>query len=772
NLTANIPLTIISDTALGKIMLSTTDASDTASMPNYSADPQEVACAQLNPSDLGVTCPTLYAYHYDAWGNKLASAPSGHNCNWSSGETNAHSKLRASNDTNKSVNDLITCSNTTPAVTSNSVRLYGGPNSVVVTSNPPATTLTAGFGNFQISKVAVRSLKNTTAVAMPGLDGQSLSVGFSMSTGSTNTIGTSPELATTSTIHAGSVTCTFSASGECSPNAIFNFKKVDATARTLTTSVRGVSTPTTITSVSAGNAAKLTVSGLNSTYDVDTAYASATSALTATVSLADAFDNATSKNSTGGTCASTDNVSVTGNDEGAYADSLSGSGATATLKIYKAKTHTLTFTRCGVSANQTLTITAGAVRRTLLTNEDAQPSAYDCVTSTDTIDTTRTCSLAKTCAANAAGTAAGANCGALYAWHYDKAGNFITGGSKSCGTSTTAMFDNTATTVAAAATTATFAASGTGFSVTAPDTSKYLQGNVTCKPTTTANYLGGTQVAYTAPVTLAAPTVECSPWIYDANSAATSVCTFKNTTGVDLLSAAAYSPNQTPSNSEDYPILLHEPSMTATIAANSFAQFLVNGVAGKKTTIFKVKFSSGNQNVFVNDSPALRVPARTIDNAATPSDCNPGCQNTAADAGAALNNAEEVETGNLGATDRRALYRATFTWGTCTAPYQCAADDHIGALNTSGTLIPLLITDRNFKLNAHYMTREFFDVDMTQANNNRCYNKNSFTDNDNDACHYDVRIDTSKGKSIRGVFWLKDVTGTNYYFMTDQDPTN
>jgi hypothetical protein len=802
NLTANIPLTIISDTNLGKIMLSTTNATTTAGMPTYSADAQEVACTQLNTDDLGVTCPTLYAFHYDAWGNKLTTTPTGQNCNWSSGETNSHSKSRSSNTTNKSVNDLITCSNTTPAVTSNSVRLYGGPNSVVVTSTPGATTLTAGFANFQISKVALKSIKNTTAVAMPGLDGQSLSVNFSMS-GGPNTIGTGPELATTSTIHAGNVTCTFSASGECSPNAIFNFKKVDATARTLTTSVRGVTANTTITSVSAGNAAKLNVTGLTFSasattgYDVDSLYASASATLpTVTIAALDAFDNPTTTSASGSACTTSTGVSVSGNDQGPYADSITigtttANQTTATLKIYKAATHNLTFTKCGVSATQPLTISAGSVRRTLLTTEDVQPIDYNCVASGDNIATTRNCSLVRSCAANSAGTAAGTGCGALYAWHYDKAGNLITGGSKSCGTTTTAVFENSAATgITAASTTATFAASGTGFGVTAPDTTRYLHGNVTCKPSTTANYLGGTQIAYTAPVTLAAPAVECSPWIYDANSLPFSVCTFKNTTGADMSGATAYAPNQSAGNTEEYPVLIQEPSMAATINSNSFAQFMVEGMAGKRTALFKVRFNSGNANVIINESDALRVPARLTDSTTTPTNTAP--QHTASNAGTTIGNAEFAEdpANALTGTERRIFHRdAAFNWGnTCNnnmtgATILCEQAKALVTKDVAATTyaLPLLWpatfastfgdTQRAMKMNAHSSTSEFFDVNTQYLiNNDRCYNKIEVADNELTACKYDVRIDKSKGTKLRGVFWLKGGDGNSYYFMTE--PTN
>ncbi|MEN9809122.1 MAG: hypothetical protein RLZZ488_689 [Pseudomonadota bacterium] len=788
-LSVQIPLTVQSNTTLGRIVIS----SETTA-PNFSAANGEVACATLNGGNDGVSCPDLFSYHYDAFGNKLASAASTHTCDWKVGGTleganaGVQTRTRASDSTTPHINELISCQKTvgSDTFTSNSIRLFGGPHTLSIASAPATTTLVAGFGNFQISKLTLQSQKDTSLVPMPGLNATAQTVTFSTS-GQPNLVCADPDLPTNSCIHTGSVSCTFSTSGECSPNALFNFKKVHNTDRTLTASVRGKSASVTITSVSAGPAAKLVIGGLTGG-TVDALYPTATSSIATTITAKDEFDNGTTTPKSGGNCST---VNVTGNDQGAYADNIAitntnSNPSNAALKIYKAGTHNLTFSKCGVSVTEDLTITAGAVRRTLLTTDDVQPSVFNCVSAGDNIQTTRECSFTRTCAANAAGTAAGTGCGALFAWHYDKAGNFIAAGTntKSCGAGgASATFTNvdTGVTVAAATTgssgSAVFAASGNGFAVTAP-ANKYLRGDVSCKPDS-ASHLGGSVVQITAPVTLTAPTVECTPWMYTSTRAAESLCQFKNETGVTLSSAEAFTPAQTLDSTEAHPELIHKPSMTADILNNNFAQFIVEGVAGKMTSKFKLRFTSSNNKVLVADSPVLRVPLRKSDSITAPVTTAP--QETAADAGANLTKAEQAEDTTVPtvATDRRIFYytHGGFTWADCATGKCETAKASVETLDTTFTTFPLLadpsvpandtfIKPRRY--NAHPMQNAFFFVTTTSTNTDRCMNKTNVSDNS--SCKIDVEIDHTKGKNLRGVWWLKDSAGNPYYFMTPDDP--
>lgn len=784
NLSALIRIKIAPQSQVGKIVISTA-----AAIPDFSSGLLTHQCSVASTAGNPVSCSTLYAYHYDQFGNQLNSNPSTHKCNWSRDSTalpdhvDVKSYARTSNNITDTVNELIQCTNNDGTIVSNQVRLFGGLHSITLTNNPTTPiNLTAGMANLRITAINLRTLNNASSQAMTLASAQTFSVTVSTA-GAPNTVCADPHLDNNNCIHAGTFNCSFTAGGVCNTPVDFNFKKADSTSRNLTTTVHGKTASITINSVVAGTASNLAIGGLTSE-SVDTLYPTAASSIATTITAQDQFGNNTTTPKSGGNCST---VSVTGNTQGVYTDSVVISDtnvnpSNAALKIYKAGTHNLTFSKCGVSVSQNLTITAGSVRRTLLTTADEQPSVFNCFATGDTIDTTRECSFTRTCAVNAAGTAAGTGCGALHAWQYDKAGNFITPATntKSCGAAgASATFTNTDAAISAAATTATLATSGSGFSLTAP-TNKYLKGDARCKPEADpATHLGGSVVQTTAPVKLVAPTVECTPWMYTTNFAAESLCQFHNETGVSLSSAQAFIPAQSLGTSEANPTLTHKPSMTASILNSNFAQFIVEGIAGKKTGKFAVQFTSSNNNVVIENSPVLRVPLRLSDSITAPVTTAP--QETAVSAGADIGKAEAAEdaTAPTVGTERRAFFytHVLFAWATCNTTKNCdTARQLVDTKNIANFTSYTMLQDaegisagnmRLRRFNAHQMQNLFFSV-TTETNADRCMNK--LTINNNTGCRVDVEIDPAKGVNLRGVVWLKDSTGTPYYFMTIDDP--
>ncbi|MEN9824775.1 MAG: hypothetical protein RI953_520, partial [Pseudomonadota bacterium] len=821
-----------------KFMISTVDAATLAQVPTYSTSTTDVASATLNGSDTSVSCPALFAYSYDTYGNVISGSQS-QTCFWYKtpqggtealhGSTLIHTNTFSSTNTIPDIDMTVRCKNTmsTPTITSNDVRLYGGPKKVELTTYPASTstsptytmsgtTLAAAFGNAWLTGVKLLSNKAGVAVAMPGVGGTTQTISVTLQGTGNNAISgtaTTAEVLSTTTaqVHAGSISsCSFTSSGDCTPGSAgtMHFKKTETGTRTLRVSARGVSADVTIPQIVAGTASTLNIQNLPSTYSVDT-YADATSSIAVTVTAVDAFGNTTTNAANGGNC----NLAISGNEQGAFADSISYGtqpATTANLKIYKAKTHTLSFSKCGVSKTQDIEITAGAMRRALITTTNTQPANYSCSASGDNIGSSRECDISVTCSVNAVGTAAGGNgCPGFYAWHYDKAGNYISSGSRDCTTTAAGAYTPDAGTTGG---TVGSLPSGAGMKVTSNTLTNYLQGSLRCKPPAGTTDLGGTKVALLAPVKIDAPVVSCTPWIYNSEQTIKvyALCQFKNETGTDLTAYVANSTNAV-AGDEAEPTFqpLGNMNTETALTANSLGQFIVNGTFSKKSSPFKVFFNSADPQkvVIQGDSPLLRVPLR---NETDPTNNATVGQKTAIEAGANTSFAETAEPATvntvitINGTDyyrRPNFYNLVGTvvetngtatqvaWATnasnClnttgagkNATTRCLKNAYIG-VGDSPTGYPLLLaydflnhsTSQEKKFGIHPMSTEYLFVDFPALPNTAyCANKSTTQEKHAGSCQYSLYApDTSAG--LRGVFWLKDDLGRTFYFMTEAIP--
>jgi hypothetical protein len=815
-------------------MIGTTNATSVAQVPAYSSATPEVACTTLTVAGQtnAVECPTLYAYSYDNFGNAITNSHA-HTCDWfrtpestgteAADSTATHSKTFASTSASPDIDMLVRCK--TAGTASNDVRLYGGPAQVAVTTfpastasgNPPAYTMTntpiaAAWGNVWLTGVTLQSKKAGVALAMPGVAGSSQDISLTLQGTGNNTIGASPNLVTTSHVHAGTISgCAWNSNGDCSPSGSMNFKKTDAAGRILQVTVRGKTANVTLPQIVAGTAAKLNIQNMPTTpYSVDS-YTTAESAITPTVTAEDVFSNTTTTTANG---AANCDLSITGNDQGVYADSITyNQGAnTASLKIYKAKTHTLNFSKCGITASRPLEIQEGTAKRVYLNRQDSVPT-YDCVQAGDTIDTVRSCSAALTCARNAIGEPAGGyGCGTFFAYQYDKAGNPLATHTKTCtGSGYTRSFVE-----AAGSATETYTASGSGFRVSASNTTGFLEGDLKCEVT---GSLGTRYISIVAPVQIAPPTVECTPWTYpddgrsaSATTSATPValCYLTNNTGVTLNLAS-------PVELSNYTADANEASITfpwrswggsggGTVVNGNKAQFTVQGTKGKYSKKFKIEMTSSDATrTYIDGAEALplRIPLRKPVSDATR---NPLGQANASTAGSSLADAELAEADGSAAKSYNGtnLFRRSglsirlstaaspglpatdqvtvppITWTDCdTSPVKrCSTNYDIQASDASPNAVYLSATNTD-RLVVHPAATDFLWPYLT--NNPTCYSDadGSVADKDLSACTVAVKYTKSNGadqpKGLRGVFMIRDRatstdTTNNYYFYFLTEP--
>ncbi|MEY4064340.1 MAG: hypothetical protein RIR26_548, partial [Pseudomonadota bacterium] len=357
----------------------------------------DVACSTLNTNNNGVTCPTLYVYKYDEYGNKTAvtdSDISNQKCllqgqvqgssTFSSWPTAAqtspvHSATRASDNTTPAIDELVQCSDA--GLTFNQVRLYGGPAKLDIDTTPASTksgnvytlagsSINAGMGNVSINKFTLRSLKAGQPIAMPGFSGnQTIAISIPATGGLlNNTFGTGAASNASTDVFAGTHSCAFASTAECTTSASMNFKRIEASGKRFTVTLRGISVDVQLPEVKPIEGSSLSVSLTDSSnaalppagFNVDSY--SSSNFVKATVTLKDTYTNTTTIPPTGvQTCSG---LQVSGNFAGVFPDSITyvdtdSSSSTATLRFYKATTHPLSFQKCGLTASQNLTIVAG-----------------------------------------------------------------------------------------------------------------------------------------------------------------------------------------------------------------------------------------------------------------------------------------------------------------------------------------------------------------------------------------------------------------------------
>lgn len=790
-----------------KTVVSTTDAATVADIPawrsNDEAGAVDVACTTLN-NDNGVTCPTLYAYKYDTYGNKTATATgdiAGQKCAWQrrvhggnweawTGNSDARSATRISDNTTPAIDELVKCD-----TGSNHVRLFGGPASLEVATTPAATLtsgvyvvggteLLAGFSNLTLSDVALKSRKAGALVPMPGLNAQTQTINLTNVDFANNTFGADAQLAANSNVFASSITnCSFNASGECYPSANMNFKRLETAARKFRVTVRGISADVQVPQVVPGLATDLTTD-LPANFSVNS-YTDKNTSITVTVNAKDQFGNTTSKPGSG---AANCDLAVSGNDPGAFPDSITYTQpSTASLKIYKAKQHTLTFTKCGLSKAQNITITAGNISRTMLTRDNTQP-VFNCVPADNDINASRTCAVALTCGANAVGALAGGDaCGIFYAWAFDKVGNPIANAADNnkCATGLTRSY----TATAPAETSPTYDTTpANGFEILA-SANKYLDGALKCDVTATADRRGGTQYNIVAPLTVAPPEVNCTPWIYiDDNRAETattsatpySLCQFKNTLPVTLVNPTlAIANNYTAQAVEADPIFESKSWGAGDIAANSIAQFIVKGAKAKTTKKFTVTPTVADPTRVVLAAPQpLRVPLRT---AATDNTKITIGQNSATNAGADLGVAEVAEADGTpdvsysGTTVyRRAAVSVRLTtttqqgatttgWTVCDTTRRCSGDINMQTNDVATNTTINLATTAAERFVVHPFSTEFM-----LTNGGTC-GGTSIPEKNLTACNAKLKYEQGYA-GLRGVFLIRDTDNFYFYHLTQPIP--
>jgi hypothetical protein len=560
-----------------------------------------------------------------------------------------------------------------------------------------------------------------------------------------------------------------------------NFKKLETAARKFRVIVRGVSADVQVPQVVPGVATDLTTDlpanfGVNSYTDKNTS-------ITVTVNAKDQFGNTTTKPGNG---AADCNLAVSGNDPGAFPDSITYTQPSiANLKIYKAKQHTLTFTKCGVSKAQNITITAGNISRAMLTRDNTQP-VFNCVPADNDINASRTCEVALTCGANAVGALAGGDaCGIFYAWAFDKVGNPIANAADNnkCATGLTRSY----TATAPAETSPTYDTTpANGFEILA-SANKYLDGALKCDVTATADRRGGTQFNIVAPLTVAPPEVNCTPWIYiddnrpeTATTSATpySLCQFKNTLPVEVVNPTlAIANNYTAQAVEADPIFESKSWGVGNIAANSIAQFIVKGTKAKSTKKFTVTPTVADPTRVVLAAPLpLRVPLRA---AATDNTKITIGQNSATNAGADLGVAEVAEADGTpdvsysGTTVyRRAAVSVRLTtttqqgatttgWTVCDTTRRCSGDINMQTNDVATNTAINLATTAAERFVVHP-----FSTDFLLTNGGTC-SGTSIPEKNLTACNAKLKYEDGF-TGLRGVFLIRDTN--NYYFYNLTQP--
>jgi hypothetical protein len=223
--------------AQNSVRLSTTD--NDASPP---ATLSEVYCPFTTASTTNsVTCPTIYAYNLDTYGNAVAGSTACSSWTWTP-ETGSLTPSNPSAGRSASLTGTggyldgsLRCN--TSAGMNQSIVVYGGIKSIGLSSytgSPSATTITAGSANYSIGNIQIYTQKQGTSTLLPAAADGSQSVGLTVSSG------TMGELTSTSSPQS----CTFT-NGTCaSPWGSLNFTSATTTAKTLTFTLRGVTVTT------------------------------------------------------------------------------------------------------------------------------------------------------------------------------------------------------------------------------------------------------------------------------------------------------------------------------------------------------------------------------------------------------------------------------------------------------------------------------------------------------------------------------------------------
>jgi hypothetical protein len=413
---------------------------------NYASPPSahttEIQCSNTtatNSVSNAVSCPTLYAYFWDAYGNILPNAST---CAWSTlnyagaasatGTTQTHT-LSHSNF----VDTVLTC---TRNGHTRSIDLYGGQSEMEI-STDYATTEVAALDNINITNISVFTSKQGVKTARNDVTNETVG----LSTNST--------LGIVALGQAASQNLAFSGTGQYTTAIPFDFTRTES-SRSLTVSVRGQSaiindiniTPATVDSL---EVPALTAKEVGETFTV-TAYAR------------DQFNNLTEVG-----CAA--NLLVSGTGGNATLQAPNGTGATlpaaaaftpygtfttGNIGLVKVGSNSLDFNACGLAAvTRTLNVTTDATANYVALHTTNSDPGYNG-------------GLTELLCSDGAGS--NVSCDALYAYVYDTYGNPINAGSETCTWSYTSIGEAPTPTV-----------SGTAQSFTLSHTD-FIDGNLIC----------------------------------------------------------------------------------------------------------------------------------------------------------------------------------------------------------------------------------------------------------------------------------------------------
>jgi hypothetical protein len=684
--------------------------------PTYTAAlvNQDVKCtlSSNTNSDTSLTCPTQYAWGYDNYGNSTASADDV--CQWQRADysgaafgtaTNVNGTNTTANLTSTTLNASgelnarLSCAGKTML---NLHNIYGGvakitlavgqavsqnTSGVTTTYTTSATDIKAAPDNVIITQINAFSKRENTDVTVP------LATGTNTLTMAANVTGVEDTAAngTSYNLASSQLTCAFNtATSQCSSPINFTFKKVHAstpsTRPQITLDLKSKTSVISVSPITAGNGATLSLTGWNNTITIG-----ANNIVGVTMQVIDMYNNNSALNPSGTACAGT--AVLTGFQpavfaSGTYANSLTtptttaGTGAySISGSIYKAATHTVTLSACGLSRTETVTSNTGAFERALITTSTTAPTSYTCISGDVCEETLPTCTAANTAA-----------CGPFYVWKYDLGGNPLFANNTTpdvCGSSMNGItLTNDGTANGGAAPTLTnISTSPNSFKVSANTAGKHSWGKIQC--TEGLATPRGNRIAFKAPTKLK-PDIKCYPWGIDNAGIPEALCVLSNNTGYTIgsvnlekcTSASSYAADNRCSSNYDAGELLPGYSIssrcfnlrTATSAAphvNHNCSVIISGGDNEKTPAFWLKSESPDEaKVVFSDTAHVRIPAESAFDQSFTSTTNLCAANTTYHtsllAGCSNSKAAKVDYGAGGATGLF-LDGTSYVNGSCTS---------------------------------------------------------------------------------------------------------
>ncbi len=538
------------------------------------------------------------------------------------------------------LNSKLSCSGTTLR---NANNVYGGVSRIALVlgmANTPSTSgstttyqttaanIKAAPSNVVITQINAYSQRDSVEVSVPLAAGTTTLTMEANVTGVENTTpnGSSFNLDTTK------LACDFSTSNsQCSTPLEFTFKKVHATASTrplITLNLKSKEARVDVSPITAGNGASLFMNGWpSSAVTIGANNITGTSA-----QVRDMYNNNSSLSPAGVAC--TGSAVLTGFEDSVFAvghasaNSVTTPATTVgtglysiTASIYKAATHNITIAACGLSRTETLTTTAGAFARSLITTSSTAPTSYNCLTQDLCEETLPTCTATNTSA-----------CGPFYVWKYDIGGNPLYANNTTpddCGTNMngiTITDDGAASGGATPTVTNIITSTPRSFKVSGT-AGKHAWGKIQCSVSNTITR--GNRITFKAP-TKVKPDFKCYPWGIDNTGSPEALCAVTNNTGytisninikrcdatnatTDPRCSTSSNYSATDQDMSNYAISSRCYNLPSTEAGPSYAgnrcSVIITGTLDRFTPPFWAEAESPDANkVVFEDSAHVRVP--------------------------------------------------------------------------------------------------------------------------------------------------------------------